>query len=66
MKKLLTVFLSSVLLLGLIACGLSSPSEAPHIPDGSDPSGNVCVIRSARCFRSAFGRHKFGGFDRLR
>ena len=55
MKKLLTVFLSSVLLLGLIACGLSSPSEAPHIPDGSDPSAT-----------SAFGRHKFGGFDRLR
>ena len=43
MKKLLTVFLSSVLLLGLIACGLSSPSEAPHIPDGSDPSATSAL-----------------------
>lgn len=43
MKKLLTVFLSSVLLLGLIACGLASPSEAPHIPDGSDPSATSAL-----------------------
>lgn len=43
MKKLLTVFLSSVLLLGLIASGLASPSEAPHIPDGSDPSATSAL-----------------------